>query len=98
MEERLPYYMVYPMPLMYDDEKKNRRDYEYMKSLYPKTAKRLLPYVEEECDRLEYTASMMYDECPDLLQLRLLCRRNCAGEGKKNEHAERNISDKGREK
>ena len=70
-----PYYMVYPMPLMYDDEKKNRRDYEYMKSLYPKTAKRLLPYVEEECDRLEYTASMMYDECPDLLQLRLLCRR-----------------------
>ncbi len=75
MEERLPYYMVYPMPLMYDDEKKNRRDYEYMKSLYPKTAKRLLPYVEEECDRLEYTASMMYDECPDLLQLRLLCRR-----------------------
>ena len=48
MEERLPYYMVYPMPLMYDDEKKNRRDYEYMKSLYPKTAKRLLLYVEEE--------------------------------------------------
>lgn len=22
MEERLPYYMVYPMPLMYDDEKR----------------------------------------------------------------------------
>ena len=33
MEERLPYYMVYPMPLMYDDEKKNRRDYRVYEEL-----------------------------------------------------------------
>lgn len=75
MDNRLPYYMAYPMPLLYDDERLNRRDYDYMKSVYPDTAKRLIPYIEEECDRLEYDGSMMYDEYPDQLQLRLLCRR-----------------------
>ena len=75
MDEKLPYYMAYPMPLLYDDERQNQRDYEYMKSVYPGTAKRIMPYIEEECDRLEYTGSVMYDEYPDRLQLRLLCRR-----------------------
>ena len=41
MDEKLPYYMAYPMPLLYDDERQNQRDYEYMKSVYPGTAKRL---------------------------------------------------------
>ena len=54
MEQKLPYYMVYPMPFMDGDERQARRDLEYMKSLYPETAKRLAPYVEEECDRLMY--------------------------------------------
>ena len=63
------------MPLLYDDERQNQRDYEYMKSVYPGTAKRLMPYIEEECDRLEYMGSVMYDEYPDRLQLLLLCRR-----------------------
>ena len=34
------------MPLQYDDERIEQRDFEYMKSMYPETAKRLLPYVE----------------------------------------------------
>lgn len=86
MDNRLPYYMAYPMPLLYDDERMNRRDYDYMKSAYPDTAKRLIPYIEDECDRLEYTGSMMYDEYPDQLQLRLLCRRiyERAKEGEEN--------------
>ncbi len=46
-----------------------------MKSMYPQTAKKVLPYVEDECDRMEYEGSMMYDEYPDQLQLRLMCRR-----------------------
>lgn len=75
MNPKLPYYMAYPMPLAYDDEKIERRDYEYMKSLYPSMAKKVLPYVEEECDRMEYQCSMMYDEYPDKLQLRLMCER-----------------------
>ncbi|MEZ3485346.1 MAG: hypothetical protein K1W22_01765 [Lachnospiraceae bacterium] len=75
MDNRLPYYMTYPMPLLYDDDKNLRRDLDYMKSIYPKAAKQLMPYVEEECDRMEYDGSMMYDEYPDQLQLRLMCRR-----------------------
>lgn len=75
MNPKLPYYMAYPMPLAYDDEKVERRDFEYMKSLYPDMPKRILPYVEEECDRLEYECSMMYDEYPDKLQLRLMSNR-----------------------
>ena len=51
MEYRLPYYMAYPMPLLYDDGREERRDYEYMQSMYPNFVKRILPYVEDECER-----------------------------------------------
>lgn len=67
--------MAYQMPLREEDEINLNRDYAYMKSLYPDMAKRVLPYVEDECDRLEYAGSMMYDEYPDPLTLRLACRR-----------------------
>lgn len=75
MDYRLPYYMAYPMPLQYDDERIERRDYEYMKSMYPMAVKKILPYVEEECDRMAYEGSMIYDEYPDQLQIRLMCSR-----------------------
>lgn len=75
MEQKLPYYMVYPVPVLFDEERQSRRDLEYMKALYPDAAKRLTPYVEEECDRLMYAGSVIYDEYPDPLQFRLLCRR-----------------------
>lgn len=75
MEERLPFYMVYPVPFPFDEERVERRDAEYMKSMYPDTAKWLLPYVEDECDRMEYEGSMIFDEFPDRLQLQLLCSR-----------------------
>ena len=44
---------------------------------YYMTYQMLLPNddVEEECDRMEYSGSMMYDEYPDQLQLRMMCRR-----------------------
>ena len=75
MEHRLPYYMAYPMPMQYDDERMERRDFEYMKSMYPMAVKRLLPFVEEECDRMSYEGSMIYDEYPDQLQIRMMCNR-----------------------
>ncbi len=77
MNQKLPYYMAYPMPFAFDDERIERKDFEYMKSLYPDLPKRLLPYVEEECDRMEYENSMIYDEYPDRLQLGLMCGRAC---------------------
>lgn len=75
MDTKMPYYMAYPMPFSYDDERTERMDFEYLKSMYPDTAKRILPYVEEECDRMEYENSMVYDQYPDKLQLKLMGRR-----------------------
>ena len=75
MEYRLPYYMAYPMPLQYDDDRIERRDFECMKSMYPMAVKRILPYVEEECDRMSYEGSMIYDEYPDQLQIHMMCNR-----------------------
>ena len=76
MEHKLPYYMAYPMDLKeYGEEKRDRRDVEYMKSMYPMSAKKILPYVEEECDRMEYEGRMIYDEYPDRLLLYLMAGR-----------------------
>lgn len=77
MNEKLPYYMAYPTPFEYEDERCDRMDFEYLKSMYPEVPKRLLPYVEEECDRMEYERSMIYDAYPDRLQMRLMCARIC---------------------
>ena len=52
MHNKIPYYMAYPEFFMYGTERTDRMDYDYMKSTYPDTAKRVLPLVEEECDRL----------------------------------------------
>jgi hypothetical protein len=67
--------MAYPMPLQYDDARIERRDFEYIKSMYPIAVKRILPYIEEECDRMSYEGSVIYDEYPDQLQIRLMCNR-----------------------
>ena len=75
VESRLPYYMAYPAPLQYDDERMERRDFEYMKSMYPITVKKILPFVEDECDRMSYEGSMIYDEYPDQLQMYMMCNR-----------------------
>ena len=76
MEQKLPYYMAYPMDLKeYGEEKRDRRDVDYMKSIYPMSAKKILPYVEEECDRMEYEGSMIYDEYPDRLFLYMMAGR-----------------------
>ena len=75
MQNPLPYYMAYPLPLQYDNQKIERRDFEYMKSMYPMLAKELLMYVEAEVDRLDYEGSVIYDEYPDQLQIYLLSGR-----------------------
>ena len=77
MNEKMPYNTAYPVPFSYDDERTERRDTEYLRSMYPDIPKRILPYVEEECDRMEYENSMMYDQYPDKLQLKLMCGRVC---------------------
>lgn len=49
----------------YNLERDAERDVEYLKELYPKTCKKLLLEIEEECDKLEYEGSCMFDEYPD---------------------------------
>lgn len=49
----------------YDDAEEMDRDMEYMKELYPKAARAIQQEVEEECDKLEYDGSCMFDEYPN---------------------------------
>ena len=77
MEQKLPYYMAYPMMLDFEEDRAERMDFEYLRSMYPEIPKKILPYVEEECDRMAYENSMIFDQYPDKLQLRLMCRRIC---------------------
>ena len=92
MYQKLPYYMAYPIQTEYD-EKAERTDLEYMKSLYPDLPKRILPYVEVECDRMEYTGSVMFDVYPDKLQLRIMCNRICENVKKQEERMLRNLAE-----
>ncbi|MCI9417873.1 MAG: hypothetical protein HFI82_10820 [Eubacterium sp.] len=68
-KQKMPFYLTYPMTNVYQTEKEYERDMERMKELYPKRMKKLLAYVEEECDKMEYEGSMMYDEYPDKVLL-----------------------------
>ena len=53
MEEKLPYYMAYPMPALFGEDRFDRRDLEYMRSFYPALSRKLLSCVQEECDRID---------------------------------------------
>ena len=65
-------YPFYPF-LPWEDEK--TRDQRRFRELYPMLARRIQPLVEKACDMQEYEGSFMFDEYPDQLQLRLMCRR-----------------------
>lgn len=70
-----PYHLAYPNIEYMNEDKLCKRDREYMYSIYPNIAKKIMPYIEEECDRLEYDTSLIYDAYPDKLMLRLMCGR-----------------------
>ena len=74
-EKPMPFYMAYPIPYLYDQEKEQDRDLQVMKSFYSGTAMRIQNLVEQECDRMEYDGSMMFDDYPDKLTMRRICRR-----------------------
>lgn len=70
-----PFYEAYPLQSLYMTELEYEKDMERMKELYPSEAKRIMEYVEDECDRMEYDGSLMFDEYPDRLMLRRICDR-----------------------
>ena len=56
-------------PSSYLDEMENERDMQKLKELYPEMARDILRQVEEECDKMEYDGSVMFDEYPDRVML-----------------------------
>ena len=70
---KIPFYMAYPMQDVYLSEIEYERDRERLKEMYPKEAKRSQRVVEEECDKMEYDGSLMFDEYPDRVMVQKLC-------------------------
>lgn len=66
---KMPFYMSYPMQNLYLTEMEYEKDMDRMKELYPREVMRVLEQVEEECDKMEYEGSLMFDEYPDRLML-----------------------------
>ena len=68
-----PYRVPMGVPMMplygYDNCEDADKDWDYMKQLYPVVAKKLLVDIEDECDKLEYDGSCMFDEYPDRVYL-----------------------------
>lgn len=54
---------------MFAEDKMVFEDARKMQNLYPATAREIQRYVEEECDKMEYEGSMMFDEYPDSIML-----------------------------
>lgn len=44
-------------------------DAEFLKSLYPPELMKLQLFVEEECDKLEFDGSIMFDQYPDKVRV-----------------------------
>lgn len=68
-----PYHVPLGVPMMplygYDNSEDADKDLDYMRQMYPITAKKMLASIEEECDKLEYDGSCMFDEYPDRVYL-----------------------------
>ena len=72
---RMPFYMTYPMQNLYLTEMEYEKDMERMKELYPREVKNIMDMVEEECDKMEYEGSLMFDEYPDRMMLERIVDR-----------------------
>lgn len=68
-ENPVPYYQLYGYPDAFLEEQENERDMQRLKEMYPEAAKDIMQYVEEECDKMEYEGSLMFDQHPDHIML-----------------------------
>lgn len=74
-QQKMPFYMTYPMQNVFLEEMEYERDMERLKRLYPKEVREIQELVEDECDKMEYEGSVMFDETPDRFMLRQICDR-----------------------
>lgn len=56
-------------PDLFAEDKMVFEDARKMQNFYPAAARQIRRYVEDECDKLEYEGSMMFDEYPDSIML-----------------------------
>lgn len=73
--EKMPFYMTYPMQNTVFEETEYEKDCKRLQEMYPRDARRIQSMVDEECDRMEYEGSMMFDRYPDRLMMEMICRR-----------------------
>ena len=69
----MSYYQAFGFPMTFMQEQENQRDMQRLAQLYPEVARSILELVEEECDKMEYEGSMMFDEMPDRMMFRMIC-------------------------
>lgn len=60
-----PFYQEYSASRIFEEDEADDKDLTYIKEMYPNTAQHIMEYVEDECDKMEYEGSMMFDEYPD---------------------------------
>ena len=70
----MPYHMAHPYPVFAQSDE-DERDLERLRSMLPEAARLVQPAVEEECDKMEYDGSLMFDEYPDKLMVEQLVER-----------------------
>ncbi|MCI8668101.1 MAG: hypothetical protein HFI34_01050 [Lachnospiraceae bacterium] len=79
MNYNLPLYsQKYPVYNLSECNYENNRDIEYLSKLYPREISDLKAIIDDECDKLDYEGSMMYDEYPDKIMFMKLCNDVCA--------------------
>lgn len=72
---KVPFYMAYPMQSVYMEEMDYARDMKRLKDMYPTEVRSIQDMVDDECDRMEYDGSLMFDEVPDQQLLRQVTDR-----------------------
>lgn len=73
----IPFYMAYPMPLYYEDEKEVVKDMEYLQSQHSVEIRALQREVMESLNIIDYSGSMIYDEYPDRFSMTRQCKSIC---------------------
>ena len=67
----VPMYPLYG----YDNCEDFDKDIDYFKQLYPRTVRQIQNEVDNECDKLEYDGSVMFDEYPDRVTIDKIVNR-----------------------
>ena len=65
LKEYFPFYTTYANPLLYEGERMQDKEFNLMKSLYPRQAKKYRKRIEELLERFDSEGSVLYDEYPD---------------------------------